>query len=360
MNYLRLLLLPFSYLYGLVVWLRNRLYDRGLLSQTSFDLPVLVVGNLEVGGTGKSPMIEYLIRLLRNKYKLAILSRGYGRKIPGYRVVSDSSSADQSGDEPLQFKQKFLDLTVAVSERRVTGVRELKDTHDAILLDDAFQHRALKPGFSMLLFDYNRIHQPRFFLPAGDYRDDFAERRRADILVVTKCPPNLSEESKAQIVTRLFVKGKSTPVLFASTKYGSLQPVYPRQLMLAGDTAENAISFDKNIHVLVITGIARPKPFIEYIESQTRQVEHIAFKDHHRFTARDLKQIENAFDRIPGQNKLMITTEKDMMRLTQGEFKEQTQAWPLYYIPIELIFIGQDGEAFDQRVLSFFEKGIIS
>lgn len=356
MNYLRLLLLPFSFLYGLVVWFRNRLYDKGLLSQESFDLPVLVVGNLEVGGTGKSPMIEYLIRLLRKKYKLAILSRGYGRKIPGYRVVSDSSTAYQAGDEPLQFKRKFPDLTVAVSEQRVEGIRQLKDTHDAILLDDAFQHRALKPGFSILLFDYNRLRHPKFFLPAGNYRDDFMERRRADLLVVTKCPANLDEDSKAMIMSRLAVKDQKKPVCFASIKYGQLQQTYPRQLLPDEQKAEKQLSLKKDSHVLVITGIARPEPFVEYMRDRVQMVEHMSFSDHHRFTDQDIKRIKRTFDRLPGQNKLIVTTEKDMMRLTQEKFEPIIKNWPLFYIPIELYFIGKGGKVFDQHVLDYFES----
>lgn len=360
MKSLRLILYPLSLLYGLVVWIRNRLYDCKVFRQKEFSMPVIVVGNLEVGGTGKSPMTEYLIRLLKDKYKLAILSRGYGRKTSGYRLVSDNSEADQSGDEPLQFKKKFPNLTVAVSESRVTGVQELMNNHDAIILDDAFQHRALKPGFSVLLFDFNRLNEPRLFLPAGNYRDSFAERKRADIIVVTKCPADLSAETKSKITFKLAVKNNTQPIFFATTKYSHLQKVNPMQHYrpLTEENVYKGIS--KEIQVLLITGIARPKPLVEYVQRIAPHVQHIAFKDHHRFTATDISRIQQRFEAIPGDNKIIITTEKDTARLTQEEFATVIKNWPLYYIPIELEFLCAEGEVFDQAVLGYCEQAIRS
>src|SRR5690606_24292763 len=189
MVYLRALLLPFSLLYGLAIWLRNRLYDWGWLRSVAFDRSVIVVGNLAVGGTGKSPMTEYLVRLLSSRGRLATLSRGYGRETRGFLEVTPNDTARRTGDEPLQFKRKFPEITVAVDEDRVDGVsRLIAGGHDIIVLDDAYQHRALRPGLALLLFGYGAMHQPKWRLPAGDYRDAFSERRRADVMVVTKAP----------------------------------------------------------------------------------------------------------------------------------------------------------------------------
>src|SRR5690606_9030671 len=203
MAYLRMLLLPFSLLYGLAIWIRNRLYDWGWLRSVAFDKSVIVVGNLAVGGTGKSPMTEYLIRLLSSHGRVATLSRGYGRKTRGFMEVAPEDTAQRTGDEPLQFKRKFPDITVAVDEDRVDGVSRLIETgHDIIVLDDAFQHRALRPGLAILLFDFHAMGKPKWLLPAGDYRDAFGERRRADVMVVTKTPPGSTATEKNRIRQR--------------------------------------------------------------------------------------------------------------------------------------------------------------
>ena len=194
MKYLRLLLLPFSWLYGLVVIIRNAFYDAGIYSSRSFDIPVISVGNLDVGGAGKSPMTEYLIRLLRPNFKLATLSRGYGRKTQGYLVADVDAKAALVGDEPAQFKHKFRDITVAVCEKRVIGIEKLSYAHQVIILDDAYQHRAVKPGLSILLFDYGRINEPRLMLPAGNLREPFSGRKRADVVVVSKCPLDMDAQ----------------------------------------------------------------------------------------------------------------------------------------------------------------------
>lgn len=188
---IRWILLPLSLIYQLLVWVRNQLYDRGVLRSRRFDIPTIVVGNLIVGGAGKSPMTEYLIRLLADKYRVATLSRGYGRRTKGFRLVAVDSGASEVGDEPLQFKRKFPQITVAVSEDRCAGIDQLRETHDLITLDDAYQHRRLQPGLSLLLFDYASLQQNRMLLPTGNYRDNFSAVKRADAIVITKCPSNL-------------------------------------------------------------------------------------------------------------------------------------------------------------------------
>lgn len=203
MIYLRWLLFPFSLLYGLVVVIRNWCYNAGILKSREFDLPVIAVGNLDVGGAGKSPMTEYLIRLLKGNYKLATLSRGYGRKTKGFQVADAHAQASGIGDEPAQFKNKFPNVTIAVAEKRVEGIEQLQSSHDLIILDDAYQHRAVKPGFSILLFDYNRIREPRLLLPAGNLREPFAGRKRADIIVISKCPAALKRIYQFELQKRV-------------------------------------------------------------------------------------------------------------------------------------------------------------
>lgn len=350
MAYLRWLLLPFSILYGIAVWTRNRLYDWGWLHQTDFELPVIVVGNLEVGGTGKTPMTEYLIRLLADRYKLATLSRGYGRKTTGYRIVTVDSKADESGDEPLQFKQKFPLITVAVDEDRVRGVGRLEGTHDLVLLDDAFQHRALKPGMSIVLFDYNRLYRPRFLLPAGDYRDWFRERRRADTIVITKCPPDLAEEERGRIIRRMSGPEQTGPlVLFSHMVYGD--PVAAP--FIDKSTIEDSLPSGENVATLLITGIARPEPLFAHCQARNGNVEHLRFPDHHRFSPKDLQLIRQRFELVEGHHKIIITTEKDVKRLAAPGIVEALKDLPLYYIPIRLAFQRKDGELFDRRVLAF-------
>ncbi|MFD2145663.1 tetraacyldisaccharide 4'-kinase [Mucilaginibacter antarcticus] len=203
MKHLRALLLPFSFLYGLIVIVRNFLYDAGLFKSRRFDLPVISVGNLEVGGAGKSPMTEYLIQLLKDHYKLATLSRGYGRATKGFQIATATATASQVGDEPAQFKHKFPDVTVAVCEQRVDGITQLQHDHDLILLDDAYQHRAVKPGLSILLFDYNSLNNQRWVLPAGNYREPFFGKWRAGIIIITKCPADMPQQELEKLSPRL-------------------------------------------------------------------------------------------------------------------------------------------------------------
>src|SRR5690554_6308411 len=354
MKYLRLLLFPFSLIYGTVIWCRNRLYDLGVMTQTSFDLPVIVVGNLEIGGTGKSPMIEYLIRLLKVDYKIATLSRGYGRKTKGYLEARPGTSAIEVGDEPLQFKKKFPDITVAVQENRVAGVETLKKDHDLVLLDDAYQHRALKPGLSILLFDYNQLNDVKVLFPAGNLRDRISERRRADIMVVTKCPKNLDHNSKQRISKQLEVSGRHVPVFFAGISYSD--PI-PYNNWISGEQIKDpetaAVKLEDYQQALIVTGIARPAPFEAYVRSCITQVETLTFPDHHPFSVGDINLIGRKFEAMNSESKVILTTEKDKMRLMTKEFAGQLKKWPLYYIPIRMEFLESDGEDFDSQVLEY-------
>ncbi len=355
MTYLRWLLLPFSLLYGLGVWIRNRLYDWNWLRSTAFGKPTIVVGNLAVGGTGKSPMTEYLVRLLSASYRVATLSRGYGRKTRGFLEVQPQHTADRCGDEPLQIKRKFPDVTVAVDEDRVHGVGRLfNGGHDVIVLDDAYQHRALKPGLTVLLFDYASLHRPKWLLPAGNYRDAFGERLRADIIVVTKVPANTAVEEKARALAVLGT-GRGTPILYAGIEYSDPVPLTQDVPAIASVQADTP-PFGGGI-VLLLTGIANPEPLHRYLDRQADAVVPVVFPDHHRYTGADLGQVVARFDALSAARKWIVTTEKDAQRLLDPQLAGLLAGLPVYFIPIRLRFDDYDGRFFDSLVLGYLTKG---
>lgn len=344
MKYLAPLLLPFSWLYGAIVWMRNRGYDWGFLKSRSFSFPVIVVGNLEVGGTGKTPMTEYLIRLLSEKQSIAVLSRGYRRETSGYRSLAVDSLASEVGDEPLQFKRKFSDVSVSVCEDRVVGVETILKQFqpDVILLDDAFQHRRLTPGFSILLFNYQSLRFNRWFLPAGRWRDSFKEKRRADILVVTKVPDNIPPRKK-KLIYRLLNPSAKQQVFFTKVSYGS-----PKALT---KVAEELTDLPKDKKVILISGIANPKPFVEYVQRKVKEVYPIRYGDHHSFSEVDVASWLQRYNSLEGE-KIIIMTEKDAMRLQDSAKMKQLERVPVYYVPIETVFV-ENGPLFDKLILSY-------
>jgi len=338
-NFLRLLLWPFSLIYGLVIAIRNYLYDWGILKSQKFDLPVIVVGNLAVGGTGKSPLTEYLIRLLKDSYKIATLSRGYGRKTKGFIYVEKTDSADRVGDEPLQFKNNYPEITVAVCEDRVTGVEKLKNSNEVILLDDAFQHRALIPGFSILLLDYANLFKPRLLLPAGNFRDSFVQRKRADIIIVSKSPSTLSEEKRREALRK--VKALTNQqVLFSSLSYGIPY--------CASDNLENYGNLEKGRDlkqdgcILLVTGIANPKPLLNYLQEKWNTVKILSYADHHHYTRKDIETIIRTFKAIKSDRKYFLTTEKDFQRLKIYLKDPVFAELPIWIIPVEVSFNDRD------------------
>lgn len=341
LKYLRIFLLPFSLIYGLVVYFRNLAYDHCLFPSTAFDLPVIVVGNLVVGGSGKSPATEYLIRLLSD-YKIAVLSRGYGRKTKGFIRVGEFDTAWTVGDEPLQFYHKFPHITVAVCEDRVEGINRLRTEHDLILLDDAFQHRRLKPGFSILLFDFRQLGQTQFLLPAGYLREAFGAYRRADLLLVTKVPADASP-AELQHAAGKFDVGAA--VFFASIVY--LQPVG----LYSGQVTPAIGLVGKMIFLL--TGIANPAPLITYLEAAGSTLIHYAYPDHYTYKLSDLQQLVTAFQAHPAKEKMILTTEKDAQRLFDVTIKELLLNLPVFYLPIQME-IGQGNQStFDQKLLTY-------
>ena len=365
MKYLRWLLLPFSLIYGLVVIMRNWLYDGGLFKSYRFTKPVISVGNLEVGGAGKSPMTEYLIRLLKPDYKLATLSRGYGRKTKGYLVAgresresrvknqeittAATSLSKQIGDEPAQFKQKFPDITVAVCEARVEGLKQLMPGHDLVLMDDAYQHRAVEPGLSILLFDYNRINGPHFLLPAGNMREPMSGRWRAQVIIISKCPAQLTDDEK----TALAHKIEPLPyqqLFFTSIAYQSLHD-------LEGNAAN--ISVDSDTTVFLLTGIANPQPLVQYLSSSTSHIIHHNYPDHHPFTLKNITKLADEFAACSSQKKIIVTTEKDAQRLDESWLNTRQLAdekLPVFVIPIRVEFLNGSGDQFDKIVLEYVRE----
>jgi tetraacyldisaccharide 4'-kinase len=373
MKYLRWLLLPFSLLYGLVVIMRNWLYDAGLFKSYRFIKPIISVGNLEVGGAGKSPMTEYLIRLLKSDYKLATLSRGYGRETKGYLVAGekrqesrvknqeepsaddlrlsakDSRLSSKIGDEPAQFKQKFPDITVAVCEDRVEGLKQLMPGHDIVLMDDAYQHRAVEPGLSILLFDYNRIDGPHFLLPAGNMREPTSGRWRAQVIIISKCPAALTDNEKTAIAHKI----EPLPyqqLFFTSITY---KPLHDLEGNLAGR------SIDKDTTVFLLTGIANAQPLLQYLSESTSHIIHHNYPDHHPFTLKNIAKLAAEFAAHPSQKKIIVTTEKDAQRLDESWLNTGQSAddkLPVFVIPISVEFLNGSGHQFDKIVIEYVRE----
>ena len=346
MKFLRWLLIPFSLIYGLVVGIRNWCYNRGLFKSTGFDMPVIVVGNLDVGGAGKSPMTEYLIRLLTGNYNIATLSRGYGRATKGFLMASAESKASDIGDEPAQFKHKFPDVDVAVCEKRVDGVEQLKDDHDVIILDDAYQHRALEPGFSILLFDYSRVNEPHFLLPAGNLRESFGGRKRADVIIISKCPASLTDLEQGRVIKRI----KPYPhqsLFFTTINY------LPVQAMDA-TTVTNTI--DNQTTVFLLTGIANPKPLLAHLKKQTQLIVHHNYPDHHRFSLKNISKLADEFSACTSQKKVIITTEKDAQRLGEQDLLPMVKKLPVLVLPIGISFLNNGQQQFDELVQTYVRQ----
>jgi tetraacyldisaccharide 4'-kinase len=342
----RVLLLPFALLYGLVIIIRNKLFDKGYFKSADFHFPLICVGNLAVGGTGKSPMVEYIIRLLHKDFKVATLSRGYKRKTKGYVLANERSTALELGDEPMQFHVKFPGVAVAVGEERLDAVPQLlqdKPDIEAIILDDAFQHRAVTAGLNILLTEFSNLFSYDVFLPTGDLRDARSSYKRADIIVVTKCPPDLSIEQKRKTI-RDISPYPHQKVFFTSIEYG-----IPYHL-----TSKQERSITKADEILLVCGIANPQPLKEYIFDNAETYYQQDYSDHHIFSIDDLREIKKKYERIDASSKFIITTEKDAMRFIK--FNEQIADLPLYVLPIRHKFLFNEGSSFDELVISFIRN----
>jgi len=344
MKILRYILFPFTLVYAAIVVFRNGLYDLRIFKSSKFDFPIITIGNLSVGGTGKTPHTEYLIRLLKSDYKVATLSRGYGRQTSVYTEASEEPSARAVGDEPAQFKRKFKDVVVAVEKKRVLGVIQMLYNHpelEAILLDDAFQHRAIEAGFSILLTDYNKLYSDDVIVPTGTLRERRKGAKRADIIIVTKCPDEVSEEERSKIKTKLNV-GKNQELFFTKIKYGRIYNIFTEE-----DLDVNIAHKD----VLALTGIANPKPLYNYLENQKVNYISKAYRDHYRFSKKDAKAISEIFGNFGGSDKIILTTEKDATRIV--EVKELREL-PIYSIAIEVEFLKEsEKENFNNIITNY-------
>ena len=341
------LLYLLSLLYGGVMLLRNKFFDLGLLPEKEYGISVISIGNITVGGTGKTPLTEYVIGLLKDKHKVALLSRGYKRKTKGALIASADSTAADIGDEPMQIKTKFPEITVAVAEKRTEGIDKLleKARPEVIVLDDAYQHRYVKPGLSILLIDYNRPLWKDFTFPAGNLREPASGKKRADIIVVSKCPADITSREKHDIVNRI-KPGNWQSVFFTTVDYGS-----PVNVSGSGDFP------DGGFKVLAIAGIARPGPFFDLVSARYDLHSRMVFPDHHSFSENDCMRIEDVFNGIDAVKKVIVTTEKDMMRFkAAGCFKSELMQH-IWYIPIKSSFLFDDENKFNQIIHRYVEKG---
>jgi tetraacyldisaccharide 4'-kinase len=340
-KYLRLFLLPFSVIYGFIILLRNKLYDWGIFKSTKFDLPVICIGNLVIGGAGKTPTTEYLVRLLTD-YKVAILSRGYGRETKGFLLADKNSTAKTIGDEPMQYFQKFENITVAVCEDRVFGINQLKNNHEVILLDDAYQHRAVKAGFNLLLFDYASTQRFQLMLPAGNLREPWRNYDRAQAVLVTKTPLPLNMMDQIQVRKKIDTRIDQR-ISFSSIKYGELTQLFTKEI----------VADISNMEVFLITGIANPKPLNDHIIKHSSNIHKFEYPDHHRFTVENINQLKKAFEEHPAKEKIIITTEKDSQRLLGDNLKDLLLNLPIYYLPIEIELAPKDKFTFDKNILDY-------
>lgn len=315
MNLIRIILLPIVPIYYLVTWLRNRFYDTGIMPSKTYNFPVICVGNLSTGGTGKTPMIEYLIRLLKDEKSLATLSRGYKRKTEGFVLADDNATSDSIGDEPFQFFRKFDNLQVAVDENRQNGIDQLMAQDkkpEIILLDDAYQHRKVKAGFNILLTAYHNLYFKDIVLPTGNLREPRSGSRRADVIVVTKCKKDISEVEKSEIRSRLKLK-KHQHVCFSYIDYSN-------NVISSFDTLD-LVTLP---NFTLVTGIANAKPLVDFLTDKGLKFDHFEYSDHYNFKESDIKTLAS--------KPLIVTTEKDYVRLSNNEILKNK----LYYLPIQI------------------------
>jgi tetraacyldisaccharide 4'-kinase len=338
--------LPLALLYGLVIFIRNKFYDLRIFTSMKFNLPVICVGNITVGGTGKSPHIEYLIELLGSKYQVATLSRGYRRRTRGFRLAKADSTASDIGDEPFQFKSKYPQVEVCVAEDRMTAVPQLLQQRpyiQTILLDDAFQHRTVRAGLSILLTDYERLYTRDYIMPFGLLREGRSASSRADLILITKCPTHLSEDEKKKLIQEINPK-PNQQVFFTSIHYVLRYPLQPT--LVQSDVEE----------VLLVTGIANPKPLQEALEKEYKKVYTLSYPDHHYFTNDDLEEIQAAFKHIQSTKKIIVTTEKDAARFMMQQEKLTTYQLPIYVQRIGIDFLFDEKEAFNEWVLNYVKS----
>ena len=345
-------LLPLSWLYGAAVGIRNFCFDVGLLKSQAFDVPVIAVGNITVGGTGKTPHVEYLVKMLREKFHVAVLSRGYKRKTSGYLLATNNSTMNDIGDEPMQMKSKFPDISVAVDKKRVRGIQRLTDDDeqlDVVLLDDAFQHRYVKPGINILLVDYHRLIIYDKLLPAGRLRESMKGKNRADIVIVTKCPKSL-KPMEFRLITKAMNLYPYQHLFFTTLHYADLRPIFAQ-------ASNIALSDLKGRPVLLLTGIASPRQMQEDLAPYASNITPLTFADHHDFSQRDVQRINDAFAQMTAEGKLIVTTEKDATRLQLAEGLSDEVRRHLYALPVDIQFIQEEqAQRFNDIITGYVQK----
>lgn len=348
-------LYPASWIYGAGVWLRNKLFDWGYYKERSFDLPVICVGNITVGGTGKTPHTEYLINLLQKSYQVAVLSRGYKRKSKGFVLAKAETPVHQIGDEPYQMKQKFPNIHMAVDANRCNGIEQLcKESvasgTDVILLDDAFQHRYVKAGLNILLVDYNRMITEDALLPAGRMREPESGKYRAQIVIITKCPKTM-KPMEYRVLTKQMNLFAFQQLFFTTLSYGKLRPLFN------GGKEYPVTNIHPSVHIQLVTGIATPQKLEEDLSSVVKNSIHtLAFSDHHDFTEEDMLDIERQFNRLPEGRRMIITTEKDAVRMASHPDLPETIKPYIYVLPVEIVFLQDQQDAFNQNILEYVRK----
>nr|WP_307735076.1 tetraacyldisaccharide 4'-kinase [Chitinophaga nivalis] len=342
------LLYPFSLLYGLVMWVRNRFYDKGLLTAVEFDIPTIAAGNLSVGGTGKTPHVEYLIRLLKDNFRVATLSRGYNRRTSGYLLADENSTAADIGDEPMQFHDKFPDIKVSVGEERMLAIPQLlgdEPETQVVLLDDAFQHRSIKPGMNILITDYRRLFTRDYVVPFGRLREGRKGYARANCIIVSKCPPSMS------LAEKLALEKEINPLphqrlFFTTLQYGALYDMVTHE----------PITLPAATTVLLACGIARPEPLLDELKRRYEQVYLLSFPDHYYYSEKDIAKIRKECDELPGTQKVVITTEKDAVRLHLLKNVLTEQNLKIAVMPVEISFLFGEATLFNNFIFDYVAR----
>lgn len=351
MTFRSFILSPSSFLFGIVTFFRNKFFDWGIYKSSAFNIPVISVGNLSMGGTGKTPHIEYLIRLLMDKYSVATLSRGYGRKTKGFIEATLESITSQIGDEPRQYVQKFKKIKVFVCEDRVTGIEKIIESYpetNVILLDDAYQHRYVKPGLNILLTDYHQMFTNDFVVPSGTLREFRCGYKRADVIIVTKSPAVLSPLDTRVLLERINpLPGQK--VLFSKI-------IFDEKQLMKGIELQMPIT--KTYSILLFAGIANPYPLEEHLKRNCEELETLYFKDHHQYSEKDMILISDTFKNIPSKNKIIVTTQKDAMRIEGTALIKTIKDLPVFYVPIKIDFFGEDKVVFNSMIEEYVRKNI--
>lgn len=346
-NLLKPLLYPASILYGAIMWLRNKLYDAGLISSIQFSVPVISVGNLSTGGTGKTPHIEYLVRLLEYEYKVATMSRGYKRSTTGFYLAKEGTDARMIGDEPMQFHRKFPEIVVSVCEDRMTGIPRLlgeRPDIDVVLLDDAFQHRSVKPGLNILIIDFAKPFYKDYILPFGSLRESRKAYKRADIIIVSKCPPQLDNSQQQEMIRRIKPLALQQ-VFFSAIAYAPLTDFFTGAPFLPAAKP----------NIVMVSGIAKPEPMLQYLRETANEVHLLRYPDHHYFTQNNLEEIKQTYANWDTGHKIIVTTEKDAARLAMH--RATLEAWDIQIavLPIAVRLLKEE-PLFDQLIKAYVIK----